>query len=292
MRIGRRSVTIAYRLDSLGVSPTMLRRTKVLPSAGACESPSMSAALSPTSSSTRRRAPAPGARGRDRARACSGCGCRCRSRSTTSISGCSPEPTAAATLVDCGYRRSRRPRTLWERHIATTLASMPIRRIIATHYHPDHVGNARVALGAVRRAGRDDSRRVPDRATPSQASSAAIRRKRRSTSFAATACPEADVAALGQARQRRTGAACPDLPQSFDRMLGGDVQAGGRHGLAGHRRPRAFAGARIALLRGAWRAHLRRHAAAERYPPTSAYRRRSRRRSAPALPRFARRVLH
>ena len=45
------------------------------------------------------------------------------------------------TLVDCGYGDSA-TRALWERHFATTLESRPIRRIIATHYHPDHLGNA------------------------------------------------------------------------------------------------------------------------------------------------------
>ena len=45
------------------------------------------------------------------------------------------------TLVDCGFGDSA-TRTVWERHFTTTLASHPIRRIIATHYHPDHLGNA------------------------------------------------------------------------------------------------------------------------------------------------------
>ena len=45
------------------------------------------------------------------------------------------------TLVDCGYG-SEATRELWRRHFATTLSRRPIRRIIATHYHPDHLGNA------------------------------------------------------------------------------------------------------------------------------------------------------
>jgi glyoxylase-like metal-dependent hydrolase (beta-lactamase superfamily II) len=45
------------------------------------------------------------------------------------------------TLVDCGYGDPA-TRTLWEHHFATTLDRKPIRRIIATHCHPDHVGNA------------------------------------------------------------------------------------------------------------------------------------------------------
>ena len=45
------------------------------------------------------------------------------------------------TLVDCGYGDAA-TRAHWERHFATTLAGRPIRRIIATHCHPDHLGNA------------------------------------------------------------------------------------------------------------------------------------------------------
>ena len=45
------------------------------------------------------------------------------------------------TLVDTGFGDAA-TRAIWERHFATTLAARPIRRIIATHCHPDHVGNA------------------------------------------------------------------------------------------------------------------------------------------------------
>ena len=33
-------------------------------------------------------------------------------------------------------------RALWERHFNTTLDGRPLRRVVATHYHPDHFGNA------------------------------------------------------------------------------------------------------------------------------------------------------
>jgi len=43
--------------------------------------------------------------------------------------------------VDCGYGDAP-TRALWESHFVTTLAGRPIKRVIATHYHPDHLGNA------------------------------------------------------------------------------------------------------------------------------------------------------
>ena len=48
---------------------------------------------------------------------------------------------AGPTLVDCGFGDAA-TRTLWEEHFATTLSGHPIRRIVATHCHPDHIGNA------------------------------------------------------------------------------------------------------------------------------------------------------
>lgn len=45
------------------------------------------------------------------------------------------------TLVDCGYGDAT-TRAHWQRHFATTLADRPIRHIVATHCHPDHLGNA------------------------------------------------------------------------------------------------------------------------------------------------------
>jgi len=44
-------------------------------------------------------------------------------------------------LIDTGYDDAP-TRAWWETHFASTLAALPIRRIVATHYHPDHLGNA------------------------------------------------------------------------------------------------------------------------------------------------------
>jgi glyoxylase-like metal-dependent hydrolase (beta-lactamase superfamily II) len=45
------------------------------------------------------------------------------------------------TQIDCGYG-DEITREIWRRHFDTTLQSRPLRRVVATHYHPDHVGNA------------------------------------------------------------------------------------------------------------------------------------------------------
>jgi len=45
------------------------------------------------------------------------------------------------TLVDTGYGDAP-TRALWERHVERALGERPIARIVVTHYHPDHAGNA------------------------------------------------------------------------------------------------------------------------------------------------------
>jgi glyoxylase-like metal-dependent hydrolase (beta-lactamase superfamily II) len=45
------------------------------------------------------------------------------------------------TIVDTGYG-TQVTWDLWERHLVETLEGRPVRRIIVTHYHPDHLGSA------------------------------------------------------------------------------------------------------------------------------------------------------
>lgn len=45
-------------------------------------------------------------------------------------------------LVDCGYGNDA-TRALWEEHFTETMDGLPITQLVATHYHPDHLGNAR-----------------------------------------------------------------------------------------------------------------------------------------------------
>ena len=45
------------------------------------------------------------------------------------------------TVIDCGIH-DERTRADWETLLAGDLAKHPIRRVVATHFHPDHVGCA------------------------------------------------------------------------------------------------------------------------------------------------------
>ena len=45
------------------------------------------------------------------------------------------------TIVDCGIANED-TRAAWEQIFATQLEGLPVLRVIATHFHPDHLGNA------------------------------------------------------------------------------------------------------------------------------------------------------
>lgn len=45
------------------------------------------------------------------------------------------------SLIDTGFA-SRRSKAIWERLLAGPLAGDPVRRVVATHHHPDHIGLA------------------------------------------------------------------------------------------------------------------------------------------------------
>ncbi len=44
-------------------------------------------------------------------------------------------------VVDCGLGVAS-TRELWQRHFQSTMQGRPLKRILVTHYHPDHIGNA------------------------------------------------------------------------------------------------------------------------------------------------------
>jgi glyoxylase-like metal-dependent hydrolase (beta-lactamase superfamily II) len=51
------------------------------------------------------------------------------------------EDADAWTIVDAGYALAE-TRAAWERIFADRFAGRPVKRIIVTHYHPDHIGLA------------------------------------------------------------------------------------------------------------------------------------------------------
>jgi glyoxylase-like metal-dependent hydrolase (beta-lactamase superfamily II) len=44
-------------------------------------------------------------------------------------------------LIDTGFG-AQATRDIWEQHFVGTMKGKPLTRIICTHYHPDHLGNA------------------------------------------------------------------------------------------------------------------------------------------------------
>ena len=133
--------------------------------------------------------------------------------------------TAGTTLVVCGFGDAA-TRALWEGHFATTLRGQPIRRIIATHCHPDHIGNA--AWLAARFG-------CPVTMTHAEFLTAhAIVAQHGAHAPAATVelfrrhgmAPE-HIAALDQ-RGNHFKSGVPELPATFSRLLDGDhFEAGG-----------------------------------------------------------------
>ena len=138
------------------------------------------------------------------------------------------------TLVDCGYA-SDETRALWERHFATTLARRPLRRVVATHYHPDHVGNAQWLCA---RAG---CALTMTQAEFMTAHAAADERSgydvgRIVELFRAHGMTPEHAAAL-QARGNAYRRGVPTLPDSFQRLMKGDgILVDGKpwHVLEGH----------------------------------------------------------
>ena len=102
-----------------------------------------------------------------------GCACRCRSRSITSTSGCFRSRTAGRWSTAATARRHARAVGTAFRDDARRRE--PIRRIIATHCHPDHVGNAAWLAARFGCAGGDDPRRVHGGARDRRTSTAATR---------------------------------------------------------------------------------------------------------------------
>ena len=131
------------------------------------------------------------------------------------------------TLVDTGFGHAA-TRALWEEHFATTLNGLPLLRVIVTHYHPDHIGNAAWLLERVR---------GPQIAWMTQGEFAvshlvwneAINAMKMFAPFFARHGMPADSASAQGARGNIYRIGVPALPQQYRRIVTGDnVRINGR----------------------------------------------------------------
>ena len=123
------------------------------------------------------------------------------------------------TAIDCGYGDAA-TRTLWESHFANAMGGRPVLRVVATHYHPDHLGNA---AWLMRRFG------CPVRMTQAEFLTAhAVLEQRASHSLAGTCALFAahgmarDLVAALAARGNHYQRGVPEVPVTFDCMQDGD----------------------------------------------------------------------
>jgi glyoxylase-like metal-dependent hydrolase (beta-lactamase superfamily II) len=132
----------------------------------------------------------------------------------------------AWTLIDTGYGDAP-TRALWERHFATTMRGLPLREIVVTHCHPDHLGNA--AWLAERFAS-------PVRMTHTEflaahailTETAAHGPLDTCALFRTHGMPDAEVAAMA-ALGNRYANGVPTAPPSVRRLLAGDHVVAGGH---------------------------------------------------------------
>ncbi len=128
------------------------------------------------------------------------------------------EPRGFA-LVDCGYGDAA-TRALWERHFAGTMRGLPLTRVFATHYHPDHLGNA---AWLAERFGCPVTMTLAEYLTAHAVRSAYAGHAPDDMSqlFVRHGIDDAHRAAMS-ARGNRYAKGVPGLPNSFHRVLDGD----------------------------------------------------------------------
>jgi glyoxylase-like metal-dependent hydrolase (beta-lactamase superfamily II) len=124
------------------------------------------------------------------------------------------------TAVDSGYGTDT-TRALWERHFATTMASAALARVVATHYHPDHLGNAAwlaerfgVNVHMTQAEFLTAHAVIDQRATHALADTCAL--------FLAHGLEREHVDALA-ARGASYARGVPQVPRTIERMIAGDA---------------------------------------------------------------------
>jgi glyoxylase-like metal-dependent hydrolase (beta-lactamase superfamily II) len=136
------------------------------------------------------------------------------------------EDGGAWTQIDTGLGDAA-TRSLWERHFQTTLQGRPLTRIIATHYHPDHFGNAawlarrwHCAVTMTEAEYLNAHAVADDRAGYSTEATCSL--------FRAHGLEEEHVAALAR-RGNTYVRGVPERPDVHERLLAGDEIAIGAH---------------------------------------------------------------
>ena len=132
--------------------------------------------------------------------------------------------SSAFTQVDCGYGDAA-TRELWARHFDTTLDGRPIAHIVATHCHPDHLGNAKwlsdrfgAAVAMTEGEYLAAHAIIDQRATHGVSDTCALFRHHGMT--------DEHLAALA-ARGNHYKRGVPEAPQQFERLIAGDrIDAG------------------------------------------------------------------
>jgi glyoxylase-like metal-dependent hydrolase (beta-lactamase superfamily II) len=130
------------------------------------------------------------------------------------------------TQVDCGYGDAA-TRALWEKHFVATLERKPLGQVVATHYHPDHLGNAAWladrfrCIVAMPQAEYLTAHAISDeRAGYGSQSTCDL--------FAAHGLGREHIAEL-LSRGNRYQHGVPELPRHYRRIAAGDLLAIGRH---------------------------------------------------------------
>ncbi|MCC6196893.1 MAG: MBL fold metallo-hydrolase [Burkholderiales bacterium] len=128
------------------------------------------------------------------------------------------------TLIDTGFGDTA-TRALWQRHFDATLSGKPILRIVATHCHPDHLGNAawlaqRFGCAVTMTHGEFVSAHaiIDERAAHGSRDTLEL--------FRLHGMADEDIAALA-ALGNRYKRGVPEAPRSYDRILDGDLVAAG-----------------------------------------------------------------
>jgi glyoxylase-like metal-dependent hydrolase (beta-lactamase superfamily II) len=131
------------------------------------------------------------------------------------------------TLIDTGFGNAA-TREIWDAHFADTMQGLPLLRVIVTHYHPDHIGNAAWLLERVR------GQKIVWTTQGEFATALLIwtetinRMPEFATFFASHGMPVAAADAQGS-RGNIYKLGVPDLPRNYRRLISGDnVRIGGR----------------------------------------------------------------